>query len=397
MKNTQLETYYKDVNDHLRDFDLELARKRAFHIRYKAIDHLDKHLIDFETHFSKNQGKILWAPNAESGKQELLQVTGRSNRVHSQQHELLDELGMLDQAPSNWHFFDSAYFRYKKNRPAFTRDDAEAEKETLPRREVPSPEDIAVLFPRFYISENGSLLLADNDPYVELLLSTCKRLVFVIGIEQLCAGMSDSENLLSLMVRAGYGKKDFSSVHFVYGNKGVKEQSGQQETWVLMLDNGRTDLLAHIPQRQALYCIHCGACSRFSNKLPLNKDLDSIIDTIKAPFVKHPRHFEDNFNLTLSGRTTEICPVGIDLKGLVLENRKQAVEQKQEGRSDGYAWKAWKTAMMSRKWLNKNSGMKNFTLKSFFKKAWGEKREFPKVTDRSFNEWWIENKGKTEI
>src|SRR5690606_38342658 len=134
-----------------------------------------------------------------------------------------------------------------------------------------------------------------------------------------------------------------------------------------------------------------------SNSYPHVPGKTNIIDTIKAPYTKGPEYFQNNFDQMLSGRSTQNCPIGIDLKGLVLENRKRAVDLKQDGRPDAYAWKAWKTAMMSRKWLNKGAGMKNFTLKSFYKKAWGENRAFPKIADKSFNEWWLEKRGKSEI
>ncbi|MDX5319576.1 MAG: hypothetical protein LPK45_00810, partial [Bacteroidota bacterium] len=54
--------YYSRVEELKKGLDWNLARKRAFHSRSKALEHLDKHLIDFETHFTRNQGKIIWAP-----------------------------------------------------------------------------------------------------------------------------------------------------------------------------------------------------------------------------------------------------------------------------------------------------------------------------------------------
>lgn len=370
MSTLASDSYFRDVEEHRNGMLAELATRRAFFSRSRALEHLDKHLIDFETHFSRNQGKILWAPRAENGKQEIEQLA-RQGKVFSENHRLLKELG-LNPAEKGWHLYDA----YSSNRT------------------LPGAADTAILFPQFYISENGSLLIGSFDPYTEVLLSVCKRVVFVLGIEQVCPTMNEGENLMALLVRAGHGKKEFPAVHFTFGNKSSRERQGPQETYVLLLDNGRSDLLAAIPQRQALYCIHCGACGKFSNRQAAAED---VIESIRLPFTKGPEYFPVSFDFPLSGRSSVACPVGIDLKGLMLENRRVAVEMKKEGRSDALAWKAWKTTMLSRKWLNKGAGVKNFTLKSFFKKQWGEQREFPRVVERSFNEWWLENRGKEEI
>jgi L-lactate dehydrogenase complex protein LldF len=57
-------------------------------------------------------------------------------------------------------------------------------------------------------------------------------------------------------------------------------------------------------------------------------------------------------------------------------------------------WFSWKKIMLSRKNMNKGTSIKNFMLKSFFKTSWGERREFPKVADKSFNQLWRERFGQ---
>jgi len=346
-----------------------MARRRAFHTRSKTLEHLDKHLIDFETHFTRNQGKMLWAPNAENAQSELKQATANYT-TFTVQHRLLNEVGLQKQA--GWSYL------------------SEGEMASF------SGKNCAVLFPDFYISENGALMLHHNNPVLDGLLANCEKIIYVLGIEQACPSMHEAENLMNLIAKQGEGKKDFPAVHISLGNKFGRESKGPQESLVVLIDNGRSTIIGEIPQRQSLYCIHCGACSKYSNFANDSEAPESVIDIIKAPFIKGPQYFEANFKLPLSGLATYNCPVAIDLKGLVLENRHLAVQQKQEGRSDALAWKAWKTAMMSRKWLNKGASMKSFTLKSFFKKHWGEGREFPKPVDQSFNEWWQKTRGKSE-
>lgn len=367
--NAQISHYFDAVASNKKELDWELARKRAFHTRSKAIEHLDKHLIDFETHFTRNQGKMYWAPAAENAIADL-QLATKGYSTFSVEHRILKEIKF--QKPSNWEFIaEDAFPKIDEN-------------------------SCAVLFPDFYISENGALMLHHNLPAFDMLLAKCKKVIYVLGIEQVCPTMHEAENLITLLARQGEGKKEFPAVHISLGNRFGREHIGPIESSVMLIDNGRSNILGEIPQRQALYCIHCGACSKYSNFATHGEAKNAVIDTIKAPFYSGPKHFESNFKLPLSGLATSSCPVAIDLKGLVLENRRLAVEQKMEGRSDALAWKAWKTAMLSRKWLNKGAGMKAFTLKSFFKKHWGEAREFPKPVEQSFNEWWIQTRGKSE-
>ncbi|HIL53522.1 MAG TPA: [Fe-S]-binding protein, partial [Verrucomicrobia bacterium] len=46
--------------------DLELAKKRAAHIKAKTIENLEKYLKEFEVNFTTNGGKLIWAPDADA-------------------------------------------------------------------------------------------------------------------------------------------------------------------------------------------------------------------------------------------------------------------------------------------------------------------------------------------
>lgn len=394
----QLQKYFQDKSRVKGEFsNEELARQRAFTIRYKSLENLDKQLLEFESHFSKHQGKLIWAPKSDWAFKEIKELAGP--KVYTRQHRLLHEIGLLDSKPSGWTYFDESYFRYNPDNPSFPEwQDAQAGQKQIAARPQPDKDSCAILFPEFYISENGSLLLANNDPYVNALLNTCKRIIFIVGIEQVCPTMADSEYFLSLLGKYRFGKSEFNDYTFVSPGNSQRELHPQTEMHVVMLDNGRTDILGHIPERQSLYCIQCGACKQESNHLVLNSSKPAIIDAIKQALVEgsQEKHWQALFDFPLSGRASQDCPVNVDLKGLLLHMRQLAVTGKHAPRGESYAWIAWKKAMMSRKWLNKGAQIKNFTLKSFFKKSWGEQREFPKITDKSFNDWWLETRGKEE-
>lgn len=81
----------------------------------------------------------------------------------------------------------------------------------------------------------------------------------------------------------------------------------------------------------------------------------------------------------------------IDLHNHLLRNRRDSVQQGHAKSAEKLMWFSWKKMMLSRKNMNKGASIKNFMLKSFFKTAWGEDREFPKVAEKSFNQIWKES------
>ena len=101
-----------------------------------------------------------------------------------------------------------------------------------------------------------------------------------------------------------------------------------------------------------------------------------------------------SFASTLCGKCTEVCPVKIDIHKLLLINRKQSVEKGLSTKTENWIWHFWKKAMLKRSKMDKGGAkLKNFMIKQFFKKQWGERRELPQVTQKSFNQIWRERKG----
>ena len=96
-----------------------------------------------------------------------------------------------------------------------------------------------------------------------------------------------------------------------------------------------------------------------------------------------------SFASSLCGACTAVCPVKIDLHNLLLLNRKESYDKKLVAQSDKIAFQMWKKGMMSRSTMNfMGATMKNLSLNTFFKSAWGKRRSMPKVAPKSFNELW---------
>ena len=109
---------------------------------------------------------------------------------------------------------------------------------------------------------------------------------------------------------------------------------------VILLDNGRTNLLANAKSREALYCIRCGACL---NACPVYKNIgghtyaatySGPIGSVITPHLKDMGEWKHlSYASSLCGNCTEVCAVKINLHELLLENRHEAVE---EGHASGW-------------------------------------------------------------
>jgi len=168
--------------------------------------------------------------------------------------------------------------------------------------------------------------------------------------------------------------------------------------YVILLDNGRTKLLAEKAQREALYCIRCGACL---NACPVYKSIGGFsyqttysgpIGSVITPHFKGMEQFKHLSNASsLCGNCTEVCPMHINLHNLLVINRKDAVQDGYYTKPEKFGWYVWKRAMLSRKLMDTgSSGIKNFMMNLLFRKSWGKSRDMPIVVKKSFHQLWKE-------
>jgi L-lactate dehydrogenase complex protein LldF len=170
--------------------------------------------------------------------------------------------------------------------------------------------------------------------------------------------------------------------------------------YVILLDNGRTRLLADARSREALYCIRCGSCL---NACPVYKNIGghSYLTTYSGPIGKvitpWLRGMHDYKHLSyassLCGNCTEVCPVRINLHELLLHNRHEAVKQGESTLAERLSWKAWKAASLSRTVMNMGNGrLKNKVVNNLFT-AWKKQHADLEFAPKTFNQLWKEQQG----
>jgi L-lactate dehydrogenase complex protein LldF len=182
------------------------------------------------------------------------------------------------------------------------------------------------------------------------------------------------------------------------GPKQENETDGPEEMYVVLLDNGRTNLLAQKEQRQGLYCIRCGACL---NACPIYKNIgghtyettySGPIGSVITPHMEGMEQFKHlSYASSLCGKCSEVCPAKIDIHKMLLLNRRDAVKGGYVAKKEAWGWKGWTKGMSKRSMMDMFGGKgKNFFLKVFFTKTWGKFREMPKVAPKSFSQQWKE-------
>ncbi|MGZ4053935.1 MAG: LutB/LldF family L-lactate oxidation iron-sulfur protein [Bacteroidia bacterium] len=427
--------YDKKVIEGKQQFsNLELAKTRAAAIKQKSIENLDKYLIEFEANFIKRGGKVIWATDAEEAVKEALQIMKKAKAktvvkaksmateeihfneslkeegIESIETDLGEYIVQLRNEPP-YHIVTPAMhlskedvaktFNEKKGTPV----DWTPEQIThFVRQELRtrySKAEVGVSGGNFMIADVGAIAVTENEGNGLMSMAFPKVQIAIIGIEKIIPSIADLDLFWPLLSTYGTGQ-GLTVYNTIYtGPKQQKENDGPEEMIVILLDNGRSTLLAETEQRRALSCIRCGACL---NACPVYQTIgghsygttySGPIGSIITPYFRGMEEFKHlSFASTLCGKCTEVCPVKIDIHKLLLINRKQSVDNKLSTKTENWVWHFWKKAMLKRSKMDKGGAkLKNFMIKQFFKKQWGERRELPQVTQKSFNQIWKERKG----
>jgi L-lactate dehydrogenase complex protein LldF len=246
--------------------------------------------------------------------------------------------------------------------------------------------------------------VSENEGNAFMSVAFPKVHIAIVGIEKILPSLADLDLFLPLLATHGTGQKVTVYNNILTGPRQTGEEDGPEEMYVVLLDNGRTDLLARKEQRRALNCIRCGACL---NACPIYRNIgghaygttySGPIGSVITPSMKGMQEFKHlSYASSLCGRCTEVCPVNIDIHNLLLLNRKDSVEEKYTTRSERTIWSFWRKAMLKRSRMERGgASFKNFMIRRFFKDAWGTRRDLPLVAPKSFNQLWKERmKGKS--
>jgi len=112
----------------------------------------------------------------------------------------------------------------------------------------------------FGVAETGTILILENEGNIRLTTSLPKIHIALMGIEKVIPRFADLDVFLKLLPRSGTGQRLTTYQSLITGTKRERDDEGPDEVHIILMDNGRSRMLAHPVTRQSLACIRCGAC-----------------------------------------------------------------------------------------------------------------------------------------
>ena len=343
--------------------DWERLRDAGQAIKADVLARLEDYLLQFEAAVLTAGGQVHWARDASEANRVVTEIV-RSHDVSEVvkvKSLTTDEIGLNEalasqgihaletdfaelilQLDGDWpsHILVPAIHRNRSEirdlfartiAPGIASDDphdlAEAARTYLRKRFLEAK--IGISGANFGIAETGTLVVVESEGNARMCTTLPEVLVSVLGIEKLLPTFADLEVFLQLLPRSSTGERmnPYTSLW-----TGVTGGDGPRELHVVLLDNGRTNVLADEVGRVALHCIRCSACLNvcpvyartgghaYGSVYPgpigaiLTPQLVGIENAPSLPFAS-----------SLCGACYEVCPVKIDIPTVLLHLRGQAV------------------------------------------------------------------------
>jgi L-lactate dehydrogenase complex protein LldF len=416
----------------------ESARQAAAEIKYEAINHLDEHLVTLVEKLESRGTKVHWASTATQARDIMLQIIRdknaksviKSKAMTAEEIHLNDalekagfevvesDLGeyivqLRHEAP--YHIvFPAMHLTRGEISDLFEKElgsapTQEPEELTMIARRALRMKyvtaDVGITGCNFAIAETGMISITENEGNARLTAALPKTMISLLGIEKVLPKLEDLALFLPMLATAGAGQALTGYNSFYGGPRQPGEADGPEEYHVVLLDNGRTRLLADPEQRDALHCIRCGACL---NVCPIYRNVGghtygtTYSGPIGSVITPHLRGLQDWKHLSqassLCGACTETCPVKIDLHHHLLHNRRNAAQEKPVW-WEKMAFKMFAVAAnnpdlfalgqrIARLFQPMHAWVKGTRLDPA--RPWTQTREAPKIAKKTFRELWKE-------
>jgi L-lactate dehydrogenase complex protein LldF len=268
---------------------------------------------------------------------------------------------------------------------------------------------VAISGANFAVAETGTLTVVESEGNGRMCLTLPETLITVMGIEKVVPTWRDLEVFLQLLPRSSTGERmnPYTSTW-----AGVTPGDGPQEFHLVLLDNGRTAVLADEVGREALHCIRCSACL---NVCPVYERAGGHaygsvypgpIGAVLSPMLTG---VEDNASLpyasSLCGACYEVCPVAIDIPSILVHLRAEHVEAQEKPTAEALAFRGLAKVMSNpRLWHLTQRAAKLGRLISRGKptlpnvmpppiSGWTRSRDLPTPPKETFVESWVREHG----
>jgi L-lactate dehydrogenase complex protein LldF len=267
--------------------------------------------------------------------------------------------------------------------------------------------DMGITGGNFFVAETGSVALVTNEGNATLATTLPKVHVAISGIEKIVPTLEDVATLMRLLTRSSTGQSVSNYVDLLTGVKGAGEFHGAEHMYFIIVDSGRTSVLAS-EVREALRCIRCGACM---NHCPVYHVIGGHaygwvypgpIGAILTPMYVGLQNAVDlPFASTMCNQCGVVCPVKIPLPDLQRKLREQAFSRGMRPWYERLGLKAWASlaarpalygfvSKIGVRVLRSMAGRDGMIRRLPLGSGWTDGRDMPAPAGRTFRELYKE-------
>ncbi len=399
--------------------DFEAARDYVSDVKTDAINNLGEYLEQFVENFEKNGGEVIFASNKSEALLEIGRIMQKESvkKVVKSKSMTTEEIGLNEYLESSgvevletdlgefivqqagekpYHIVTPAMHKSKKDVAELYHkkfglpEDASVEEITAYTRQYLRKQfvsaDMGITGANFLVADLGAIAVTENEGNALMSVSFPRVHVAIVGIEKVIPSYKDLGVIWQVLANRGTGQHITVYSNLIFGPKKDNEADGPEKMYLILLDNGRSNLLQEPEHKAALKCIRCGACL---NACPIYRNIggytyDAVysgpIGSVLMPFYGGLEQYGHlAFACTLCRKCEEVCPARIPLPDLLLDLRNRYVESGQSSLAERLSMKAFAFAGKHPKIFDfGNPWIKNLFATLFVTRLWDKRRAFPK-------------------
>ncbi len=381
--------------------NIDLLWKWRRWMRWKSVAQLDSLITGFEAAFIKNKGFVHWAEDVNEAIHLIISnarketpatiykgwgfelseieledyLLGQGLPYHNI-HPAEKNLSTEELKETRHHRFPQV--KFEEGNPKLINYE---ENNNISAKNIASNSTL-IISGSVLISNTGTVIVPDEEGYLQPYISRSKNIIIVAGIEKLIMNMSDWHREKTMWSVANYGHSTLSKQIMISGGGLLSDQQTQQKVSIILLDNGRTNLLADTTFRELMYDYEA-----------VNSNLDmalrnTLINTGKSKNYENAytteMHLGQKYMIDLwhSNEIIARCRQEQTVKKSISFIQKRALNY----------WELW--AVDRDKMNSKLMGMKKVYFSFLFSDAWKINRVTPSFSQKTFNQLWIESESK---